>query len=112
MIELDPNPVRRPRRVRESKVERYFVEQCAAHGAVAEKYKSPGRRNVPDRLVMWPDRPSRLAAEINFAEIKKPGEDPTPGQLRDHDRRRKMGFEVYVIRSFDDVDGYIRNCNY
>lgn len=111
MIELSPM-VRRARKVREVKVEDYLVAQCAKHGAVAEKFKSPAKRSVPDRLVMWPDRPRGLAAEITFVECKRPGEEPTPGQKRDHDRRRALGFRVDVVATFEDVDAYIRNMTY
>lgn len=112
MIELDDNPRPKKKRVRERSVEEYLVEQCAKHGAVAEKFKSPQKRSVPDRLVLWPDRKDFNGAEATFVECKRPGEDPTPGQQRDHDRRRALGFRVDVVRTFEDVDGYIRNMTY
>ena len=92
---------RRARGMRESKVEKYLVEQVKARGGVAEKYKSPGRRNVPDRLVFWP------GGSTHFVECKRPGEEPNAGQLRDHERRRKMGFLVVVVDSIESVNNYL-----
>jgi hypothetical protein len=100
------------RPIREYDVEEYLIKQCAKHGAVAEKFNSPQKSHVPDRLVMWPDRPRGLAAEITFVECKAPGKKPTVMQARDHDRRRELGFRVDVIDSYEGVDGYIRNMLY
>jgi hypothetical protein len=100
------------RKVYESDIEEYLVKQCAKHGAVAEKFKSPQKSHVPDRIVLWPDRPHGLAAEITFVECKRPGEKPTKMQARDHERRRALGFRVDVIDTYDGVDGYIRNMTY
>lgn len=89
--------------MREFTVEKYFVEQVTLAGGVAEKFKSPGRKNVPDRLCSWP------LGYHDFVELKATGEKPTPGQLRDHKRRRAMGHRVWVISSKDQVDRYILN---
>lgn len=45
-----------------------------------------------------------LALCVKFAEIKAPGEKPTPAQEREHTRLRAMGFEVLVIDSNESAD--------
>lgn len=100
--------------MRESKVEAHLVECVEACGGACEKFKSPNRRNVPDRIVSWPENLGLEGAilelaECVFVECKATGEKPTPGQLRDHERRRKMGFRVYVVDSYESVDNFLRS---
>lgn len=106
MIELDDAPPARERRIRESNVEAYLVERVEALGGTAEKFKSPQKAHVPDRLVCWP-KGDLGPARACFVECKRPGEKPTPAQKRDHDRRRAMGFSVYVSDSYEAVDLFI-----
>jgi hypothetical protein len=87
---------------RESAVERYLVMEVAKAGGTAEKFISAGRRDVPDRIVTW------TSPLLDFVELKAPGEKPTPGQLRDHARRRARGYSVLVIDSKDGVDLYVK----
>ncbi len=97
--------------MRESQVEKYLVDQVKKHGGVAEKFKSPGRKNVPDRIVEWPERfigYTYIPSYIDFVELKTLTGRLTVGQKRDHDRRRQMGLHVLVLRSKCDVDCYIR----
>lgn len=87
--------------MRESCIERYLKREVRRAGGVAEKFKSPGKKNVPDQIVTW------LAPMLDFVELKAPGEKPNAGQLRDHARRRKRGYFVIVIDSKEMVDVYI-----
>lgn len=87
--------------MRESKIEAYGTKRVEEEGGTHEKYSSPARRFVPDRLVSL--RRGRLA----FAEYKATGEVPDAGQLRDHARRRARGFTVYVIDSYLGVEEMI-----
>ena len=106
MIDLPPEPAKKPKRIRESDVEAYLVKRVEALGGVAEKFSSPAKRSVPDRLVQWCE-PNRQGW-VHFVECKKPGEEPTAAQARDHERRRAMGFTVVVVDSFEAVDNYLR----
>lgn len=94
------------KRIRESAIEAHLVNRVAQSGGVAEKFKSPNRSNVPDRLVQWPACKPYYAS-IQFVECKRPGERPTKAQARDHARRRAMGFVVEVVDSFESVDQFI-----
>lgn len=69
-------------------------------GGTCEKFVSPGRRSVPDRIVTLP------GGKVIFVELKAPGNKPTEAQLRDHERRRALGCDVRVIDNMDDVDAF------
>jgi hypothetical protein len=90
-----------PSKIREADIEAYLVKRVAEFGGRAEKFTSPSRAAVPDRLVLWP--PGRA----EFVECKAPGKLPTAAQARDHEARHAMGFDVFVIDSFVGVDKYI-----
>jgi hypothetical protein len=93
------------RGVRESVVEKYFVEQVEKHGGLCEKFTSPGKRHVPDRIVTWP---AYGFARIHFVEIKTIGGKLEPGQERDHARRKRLGCRVEVLWTKAQVDEYIK----
>lgn len=82
----------------EEKVEAYLVKRVKDEGGVAEKFVSPSRRAVPDRICSYPDE------HVFYAECKATGKKATPEQERDHERRRALGFRVYVVDSYDAVD--------
>lgn len=86
--------------VLEKEVEAAFVKKIKAMGGTCEKFTSPARRSVPDRLFILP------GGRIGFAEIKRPGAKPTEAQERDHKRRRDLGAEVWVIDSKEAVDAF------
>jgi hypothetical protein len=90
--------------VREAHIERYLVEQVEANGGMSEKFTSPNKRHVPDRIVTWP---AYGFARIHFVELKTIGGKLEPGQERDHERRRKLGCHVFVLWTFKQVDDYI-----
>lgn len=101
-------------KVREADVEAYLVKRVAECGGVAEKFTSPNRTAVPDRLVSWPEDWDSYDCEpcpcsVCFVECKRPGEKPTAAQARDHDRRRHMGFRVYVVDSFESVEQFLKS---
>ena len=87
--------------VRERDIERMLVERIEKLGGLCLKWVSPGRRNVPDRIVLLP------GGMINFVEVKAPGKIPSVGQMREHQRLRNLGFCVYLIDSEFNI-----NCIY
>jgi hypothetical protein len=88
--------------VRESTIEKHLVEQVKAAGGMAPKFKSPGRRNVPDRLVLLP------GARISFVELKATDQFPSDAQEREHARLRALGFDVRVIDSKEGVNQFLK----
>lgn len=81
--------------MRESTVEQALVARVRALGGVAYKFTSPGRRSVPDRLVLLPE------GRAVFVELKAPNKKPTEAQARTHEYLRALGFRVEVI---DDAE--------
>ena len=87
---------------REKQVEERLRDRAKQHGGVAYKFTSPGRRSVPDRLMIVPGW-AWLGCTI-FVEAKAPGQKPTKSQLREHIKLRKLGCMVFVVDNYDEVD--------
>jgi hypothetical protein len=84
----------------ERKIEQALIARVKMLGGACEKFVSPGRRSVPDRIVTLP------GGRIVFVELKAPGKRPTEAQRRDHERRRALGCDVRVIDNMDDVNAF------
>lgn len=116
------NPVKKkPKPIREKRVERSHKDGVAAAGGWSLKFVSPGISGVPDDIDLYgvdrmvqlfasdPDLPDLygvdlrglcvrlLSAAIQFTECKAPGKKPTPLQERVHARLRALGFTVNVV---------------
>lgn len=92
--------------VSEEKIEAYLKRRVEECGGMCEKFVSPGKRGVPDRLVTWP-RPG--FAQIHFIELKTVGGKLQPWQERDHEERRKLGCHVRVFWTKRMVDEYVEH---
>lgn len=79
--------------IREIIIEKALVEETERRGGLAYKLTVPGRRNVPDRLLLMP------GGRVIFVECKAPGEKPRAGQLRELERLRALGFQAEVLDS-------------
>ncbi|MBI1450359.1 VRR-NUC domain-containing protein [Acinetobacter sp. YH16040_T] len=87
--------------MRESQIEKALVQQVKAMGGEVRKVKWIGRNSAPDRLVM-------LKGNTFWAELKAPGEKPTPAQSREHDRMRKTGQRIEVIDSIERIQEILK----
>ena len=81
----------------ERDIEKALVARVKDLGGLCEKFVSPGRRSVPDRIVTLP------GGRIIFVELKAPGKVPTLLQMRDHHRRYLLGCDVRVIDGLEAV---------
>lgn len=90
--------------MKERDIERYLVDRVKEEGGEVRKVRWIGRRGAPDRLVMLPGRRVPLV----WVELKAPGEEPTVGQIREHERMRLAGQRVEVIDSREGVDEVLR----
>lgn len=84
----------------EKTIEAALVRKVKCLGGMAEKFTSPNKRSVPDRLVTLP------GGRIIFVELKRPGAKATELQKRDHECRRGLGCDVRVIDSLEQVDAF------
>lgn len=87
---------------REKQVEERLTTRAREHGGIAYKFTSPGRRAVPDRLMLVPCW--NWTGVYQFVEAKAPGKKPTLSQLREHERIESRGGVVHVVDDYDPVD--------
>lgn len=86
----------------ENDVEKYLIRQVKAAGGLCWKWISPGRRGVPDRIVVLP------GGGIYFVELKAPGKTERPDQVLVQKKLRSMGGVVYSsVDSKDAVNAIV-----
>jgi len=86
----------------ESSFEAYLKRRIKEAGGLCRKWVSPGKRGVPDQIVMMP------GGRIWFVELKAPGKEARPQQQKRHKELREMGFTVKVLDTIQKVDRFIR----
>lgn len=86
--------------VRENKVERYLHDRATELGGTSRKWTSPGRKGVPDRIVIVP-------WAIWLVEVKTTDGKLSPDQVREHQRLRDAGAVVKVVYGHAGVDQLI-----
>lgn len=84
--------------MRESEIEKKLKNKIESTGGLCLKFISPGMRGVPDRICLYP------GGRIIFVELKSPGKKPDTLQLKRHDELRRLGFEVLIIDSEDQIN--------
>ena len=87
--------------MREKIIEQKLAAAVKQAGGMALKFVSPGFDGMPDRLVLLPD------GRIAFVEVKAPGKKPCSLQLARHRLLQKLGLQVYVIDSADQIGGIL-----
>lgn len=90
--------------IREGKVEDRLRALAKKHKdkCRVEKHVSPGRRGVPDDLIMW-GHPLCL---MELIETKAPKGERKKHQARDHAERAKYGIKVHTLYTVAEVDAY------
>ncbi len=84
----------------EKTIEAALVRRVKYLGGLCEKFTSPNRRAVPDRIVTLP------GGRIIFVELKAPGRKPTALQSADHERRRGVGCGGRVMDSVEAANAF------
>ena len=87
--------------MRERDIERKLVMETVHRGGVALKFVSPGCIGVPDRIVLLP------GGQLGFVELKAPGQQPRPIQVRRIQQLRVMGFLVFVVDGREQIGGVL-----
>ena len=85
----------------EGYVEEYLVEQAEERGHVCYKWVSPGRRGVPDRILIG-------NGHVIFVELKSSVGVLSKSQQLMIPRLREHGADVRVIRSRGEVDALMK----
>jgi hypothetical protein len=87
-------------KTRESEIEADLTEAVSAKHGRAYKFTSPGRRAVPDRLVLMPieneEHRAIVAKYVRFVELKAAGGVPTKPQIREHEKLFRLGHVVVI----------------
>ena len=87
--------------MREKNIEQKLVKVVKSAGGIAPKLTCPGFDGMPDRLVLMPE------GRIGFVEVKAPGKEPRPLQVRRHETLRNLGFKVYVLDTPEQIGGIL-----
>ena len=87
--------------MREKNIEQKLVKAVKSAGGIAPKLTCPGFDGMPDRLVLMPE------GRIGFVEVKAPGKEPRPLQVRRHEMLRNLGFKVYVLDDPKQIGGIL-----
>jgi len=88
--------------LQESQLEKKLTSEVKKRGGRAFKFTSPGKRGVPDRLILKP------GGQALFVEMKAPGKPLEPLQVKRGSELRALGFKVYKIDSLDDIQKFIQ----
>lgn len=84
----------------ERQIEEALCCRVKSLGGMCEKFTSPARRSVPDRIVTLP------GGRVIFVELKAPGKKPTRAQECDHNQRRALGADVRIIDSIESANAF------
>jgi len=84
------------KKLNEADIEKAVVSYAKRRSYVVDKFTSPAKRSVPDRLFIAPN------GIIFFIEFKAPGKKPTRKQEEDHAKRRTNRALVYVIDNIEE----------
>lgn len=87
---------------KEADIEAYLEARVVALGGICEKFTSPGKRGVPDRIVTLPYN------RIFMVELKRPSGRYRKLQEIDHRERLQRGCAVETLWSKKEVDAFIR----
>ena len=85
----------------ERDVERYLIKECERRGWLCWKFVSPGRRGVPDRVVI---RPGAVA----FVEVKRKGGRISPLQIRRIEELIRLLIPARVVEAKGEIDEMIK----
>ena len=83
--------------MRESEVEKQFVEAVRAAGGQALKFTSQTMNGVPDRLVLL------LGGKCAFVELKAPGKQMRILQRKRRQQLEALGFPVFCVDRLEQI---------
>jgi len=87
--------------MRESMVEKKLSAAVKKRGGMSVKFISPGLDGVPDRIVLLPK------GKWAFVELKAPGKEMRPLQLKRKSQLETLGVRVYCIDNTEMIGGVL-----
>lgn len=85
----------------ERDIEKALVSAAKKAGGIAPKLTSPGTAGMPDRLIILPK------GKVCFVELKAPGQQPRPLQIRQMARLTNLGCMVRTIDHPNQIQALI-----
>lgn len=98
---MSGKPAKGVRPMRESEVEKAFVDAIKRIGGKAVKFTSQSMNGVPDRLVLL------LGGKCAFAELKSPGKQMRPLQRKRRLQLQGLGFPVFCVDRVEQIEPVI-----
>lgn len=92
--------------MKEKEIEDVLKNEAKKLGGRAYKWVSPGNDGVPDRIVIFPDRPPV------FVELKTETGKLSPLQRSQIKRLRDLGQTVFVTYGIDGVSQFFQDMGY
>lgn len=90
----------------EKSVEQYLIRRVKACGGMCIKLQCTGINGIPDRIVLIPSGKIPSGKSV-FVELKAPGGRLSAVQEVRIKQLQDMGFSVYVLYNFEQVDNFI-----
>lgn len=90
----------------ERDIEKIFASEVKKLGGMAYKWISPGNDGVPDRIVVFPGKPSV------FVELKADTGRLTALQKAQIDRLKRLGQRVFVAKGIDGVSQFFQDMGF
>ena len=87
------------KRILERDIAKYLSSELRKRRIEHRRAAWIGRSHAPDFFIM-----------VNggeWIETKRPGERPRAGQLAEHEKMKAAGCRVFVLSTFEEVEGYI-----
>lgn len=92
--------------MREKDIEKILVREVKKLGGRAYKWVSPGNDGVPDRIVIFPERPPV------FVELKAENGKLSALQAVQIKRLKDLGQDVRVVWGVDGLSQFFRDCGH
>ena len=86
--------------MKENQIEKHLHDRVKELGGEYRRLSWIGRNHGPDDLILLPGKSF-------YAECKRPGEKPRPGQAREHERLRGSGITVHVFSTTSEIDAIL-----
>lgn len=86
----------------ENDIENYLIKKVELLGGLCMKFVSPGRRGVPDRIIL-------IDGKTFFVELKRPGGVLRKDQIKMKEKFEKQSISVYVVDTKRKADVLLNN---
>ena len=83
---------------KEASIEKYLIQKVKEYNGLCYKFVSPGQRDVPDRICIFPN------GRLIFVEVKRPGETVRTTQMIEINKLLDYGQLVIIVSTKEEVE--------